>query len=178
MAAAVAGQKCHLAPFQFAQDERIGGLAKGGFDAFFVDVGESWHGIEPAAPDNADFRFSQIVLPQCGAEVRPAQNACKHSSIKGRGLLACPGWMGSSSARVGFQLRPTRAGLLLMAEAWAKQRTRANAVMHSGWRHTQGHEVLFDRGGLVPSQVSEARPGAPLFVLRLESSGPVLCDGT
>ena len=89
MPAAMTGQKCHLAPFEFAEDERVRGVSKGGLDALLVDVAESWHGIEPAAPDNADFRFSQIVLPQCGAEVRPAQNACKHSSIKGRGLLSC-----------------------------------------------------------------------------------------
>ena len=59
MAAAMAREKGDFAAFEFAEHERVGGLAEGRFDALFMDVGESGHGVKPAAADNADFCLSQ-----------------------------------------------------------------------------------------------------------------------
>ena len=55
MAAAVAREKGHLAALQLAEHKRVRGLAEGRFDALLVNVGESGHGIQPAAADDADF---------------------------------------------------------------------------------------------------------------------------
>ena len=62
MAAAVAREKGDLAAFEFAENEGVGWLAEGRFDALFVHVGESGHGVEPAAADDADLCLSTIVL--------------------------------------------------------------------------------------------------------------------
>ncbi len=55
MAAAVAREKSDLAALELAEDEGVGRRAEGRFDALFVNVGESGHGIKPAAADDADF---------------------------------------------------------------------------------------------------------------------------
>ena len=59
MAAAVARQERDLAALQFAQHEGVGGFAEGRFHALFMNVGESGHGIQPAAADDADLRLRQ-----------------------------------------------------------------------------------------------------------------------
>ncbi len=80
MATSVARQEGNLAPFQFAQNKGIGRLAKRRLYAFFLYVGESGHGIKPAAADNADLRFSQIVLPM-RARLRPAPSLLANNSV-------------------------------------------------------------------------------------------------
>ena len=62
MAAAVAREKSDLAAFEFAENEGVRGCAEGRFDALLVNVGESGHGVEPAAADDADFCACQGVL--------------------------------------------------------------------------------------------------------------------
>jgi hypothetical protein len=62
MAAAVARQESDLAAFEFAEDKSVGGRAKGRFDALLVDVGESGHGVKPAAADDADFYLRHLPL--------------------------------------------------------------------------------------------------------------------
>jgi hypothetical protein len=62
MAAAVAGKEGDFAAFELAEDEGVRGRAEGRFHGFLVDVGESRHGVEPAAADDADFRLRQCLL--------------------------------------------------------------------------------------------------------------------
>ena len=64
MAAPVARQERDLASRQLAQHERIRRLAERRLHALFMNVGESGHGIQPAAPDDADLCLSQIALPR------------------------------------------------------------------------------------------------------------------
>jgi hypothetical protein len=59
MAAPMPRQKRHLAALQLAQHKRVGGLAKGRLHALFAHVGESGHGVKPAAADDADLRLRQ-----------------------------------------------------------------------------------------------------------------------
>ena len=54
MAAAVAGEKSDLAAGEFAKYEGVGGLAEGRFHSLLMNVGESGHGVKPAAADDAD----------------------------------------------------------------------------------------------------------------------------
>ena len=83
MAAAVAGEKGDLAAFQLAENESVRGLAKGRFHGDFVHVGESGHGVKPAAADDADLRLRQCLLLFPRAIYRPARFvAGKQSSIK------------------------------------------------------------------------------------------------
>ena len=63
MSATVAGEERDLASFQFAEHERVGGLAKGRFNAFFVHVGKSGHGVKPAAANDSD-----LCLRQCRSD--------------------------------------------------------------------------------------------------------------
>ncbi len=63
MAAAVAREKGDLAAFEFAENEGVGGRAEGRFHALLVNVGESGHGIEPAAADDADFCLRHSFTP-------------------------------------------------------------------------------------------------------------------
>ena len=60
MAATMAREKGDLAAFEIAEHERVRGIAEWGFDAFFMDVGESGHRVKPAASDNADLCLSQF----------------------------------------------------------------------------------------------------------------------
>ncbi len=62
MAAAVAREKGDLAALELAENEGVGGCAEGRFHALFVNVGESGHGVKPAAADDADFCACQGVL--------------------------------------------------------------------------------------------------------------------
>ncbi len=45
MPAAVARQESNLAAFEFAENEGVGRVAERSFNSFFVDVGETGHGI-------------------------------------------------------------------------------------------------------------------------------------
>ena len=54
MAATVTGKKGDALPFQGADDEGVGGIAEGSLDANFAGVGQTAHGIEAAAADDAD----------------------------------------------------------------------------------------------------------------------------
>ena len=65
VAAAVAGEEGDLAAFQFAEDEGVGWVAEWRLDALFMNIGESGHGIKPAAADDADLRLSQCSLSSC-----------------------------------------------------------------------------------------------------------------
>ena len=62
VALAVAGEEGDLAAFEGAEGEDFAGVAEGGFDAVFRDVGEAVHVVEPAAADDADFCLRQTCL--------------------------------------------------------------------------------------------------------------------
>ena len=62
MAAAMAGEKGDAAAFQFAEHECVRGRAEGCFHALLAHVGETRHGVKPAAANDADFRLSQCLL--------------------------------------------------------------------------------------------------------------------
>ena len=67
MAAAVAREKGDFAALELAEDKGVRWIAERRFYALFVDVGESGHGIKPAAADDADFCLRQLLLPSaCG----------------------------------------------------------------------------------------------------------------
>ena len=66
MALAVAGEEDDFSAFEGAEDEGVGGVAEGGFDRLFVDVGEAGHGVEAAAADDADFGLWD-VRQGCGS---------------------------------------------------------------------------------------------------------------
>jgi hypothetical protein len=68
MPASVAREKCDLASFEFAENERIGGRAEGRFDALLTYVGEPRHRVESAAADDADFCAGQDMLLQENAQ--------------------------------------------------------------------------------------------------------------
>src|ERR1700723_3180818 len=59
VSAAVTGEEGDLTAFECAEDEGVAGIAPGGGDVFFVNAGETGHGIQPAAADDADFRLLQ-----------------------------------------------------------------------------------------------------------------------
>ena len=63
MAAAVTREESDLAAFELAENEGVRGRAEGRFDALLVDVGESGHGVEPAAADDADFCLRHSLTP-------------------------------------------------------------------------------------------------------------------
>jgi hypothetical protein len=54
VAAAVAGEERDALSFQSAEDEGVGGIAEGSFEAEFASVGQSGHGVEAAATDDTD----------------------------------------------------------------------------------------------------------------------------
>jgi hypothetical protein len=56
VAAAVARQKGHLAALQLAQHKGVGRRAERRLHALLAHVGESRHGVKPAAADDADLR--------------------------------------------------------------------------------------------------------------------------
>ena len=62
MAAAVARQKGDFAALELAQHKGVRRLAERRLDALFVNVGESGHGVKPAAADNPDLCLSQCSL--------------------------------------------------------------------------------------------------------------------
>ena len=55
MAAAVAREECHAAPFEVADYEGVGGIAEGRLHANFAGRFEAGHGVEAAAADDSDF---------------------------------------------------------------------------------------------------------------------------
>src|SRR5579862_2828947 len=63
MPAAVTSEEGDITALQFAENERIGWVAKRSFDAFFMHIGEAGHGIKPAASDDAYFRLGQRLSP-------------------------------------------------------------------------------------------------------------------
>ena len=68
MAAAVPRQKGDFAPLELAEYEGVGGVAEGRFDRALLNIGESGHGVEPAAADDADFRCLQTALRRASGE--------------------------------------------------------------------------------------------------------------
>jgi hypothetical protein len=64
MAASMTRKKGDLASLELAENEDVGGGAEGRFHAFLVNVGESGHGVEPTAADDANFCACQDVLLQ------------------------------------------------------------------------------------------------------------------
>jgi hypothetical protein len=112
MAAAMAGQKGYFAALKLAEDEWVGGFAKGRFDALFVDVGEAGHGVEPAAADNADLRLTRSFHcsdketpmrapepPSTGRFPTRTPVSCKHLSIKAGRAQRCA-WAGTHRLRI------------------------------------------------------------------------------
>ena len=62
MTLAVAREEGDFAAFEGAEGEDFAGVAEGGFDAVFRDVGEAVHVVEPAAADDANFCLRQTCL--------------------------------------------------------------------------------------------------------------------
>src|SRR5271154_6572969 len=58
----VAREKGYPPSGQIAQHKGVRRIAEWGGDASFSNVSQAGHGIEPAAPDDADFRFLQTTL--------------------------------------------------------------------------------------------------------------------
>src|SRR5580704_235488 len=54
MAASMAREKRDALPFQSAEDEGVGGIAEGSFEADFAGVGQARHGVKAAPADDAD----------------------------------------------------------------------------------------------------------------------------
>ena len=81
MPAPMPRQKGHLAPLQFAQHKGVGRLAKGRLHALFAHVGESGHGVKPAAADDADLRLSQCPLLVATLSAVPAPVRDRNSSV-------------------------------------------------------------------------------------------------
>ena len=54
MVATMAGQKSDAGVFEGADNQRVRGVAKGGFDADFFNIREGVHLVQAAAADNAD----------------------------------------------------------------------------------------------------------------------------
>ena len=84
VAAAVTGEEGDFAAFQFTEDERVRGVAKRGFDALFMDVGEAGHGVKPTAADNANFCLRQCRSDQRTVYGRPVCVIQQTSQYKGR----------------------------------------------------------------------------------------------
>src|SRR5438132_13674295 len=62
MAASVAGEERNVLAFQPSQHVSVRRCAKRGFQHHFVDIGQPWHGIKPAASDDSDFGLRQCFL--------------------------------------------------------------------------------------------------------------------
>ncbi len=59
VAASMTGKERNLAAIQRTEDVSIGRLAKRRFQTYFFCLTEAGHGVEPAPPDNSDFRLRQ-----------------------------------------------------------------------------------------------------------------------
>ncbi|MBA7580569.1 hypothetical protein ES708_22462 [subsurface metagenome] len=57
MPAAVAGQKGNAGSIQIADGYGVAGLAEGGIDIDFFNVGQPFDFIKPAAADDGEFSF-------------------------------------------------------------------------------------------------------------------------
>src|ERR1017187_8879712 len=53
-------QESHFAALQFTHDERIRRLAEGRLHALLAHIGEPGHGVQAAAPDDADLCRLQV----------------------------------------------------------------------------------------------------------------------
>jgi hypothetical protein len=61
MAAAMAREKSDFAAFQFAKDEGVAGIAERSRHTLLMDAREPGHGIESAAPDDANLCLLQSL---------------------------------------------------------------------------------------------------------------------
>ena len=59
MAATVTREKSDFAALESAADIGVGRRAEGSSQAHFFYFGQAWHGIQPAAADDPDFRLWQ-----------------------------------------------------------------------------------------------------------------------
>ncbi len=57
--ASVTGEEGDFAAFEIAENESVAGIAERRRDALLMNIGESGHGVQTAAPDDADFRLLQ-----------------------------------------------------------------------------------------------------------------------
>ena len=62
VAASMPRQKGHAAAFKIAENERVGWIAERGGQPLLAHVGESGHGIQTTAPDDADLCLLQLAL--------------------------------------------------------------------------------------------------------------------
>ena len=84
MSASMPCQKGNLAAFQFAEHERVRWIAKWRFHALFMNIGESGHGVKPAAADDPDLCLSQCSLSLHPYALRPAGWFQQTFKYKGR----------------------------------------------------------------------------------------------